>query len=65
MPFIRLFILIALYTGMRTQEIRMLRWKQVGWDQRELVVGRCQNGNWPATADPAQTLAYKPRSGCT
>jgi integrase len=37
-PFIRLFILVALHTGMRTDEIRMLRWKQFDWQRRELVV---------------------------
>lgn len=37
-PFIRLFILVAIHTGMRADEIRMLRWRQVDWQRRELVV---------------------------
>jgi integrase len=38
-PFIRLFILVALQTGMRADEIRVLRWKQIDWERHELVVG--------------------------
>ena len=46
--------MLALNTGMRYSEIRLLRWKQVDFSAKVLTVGKSKLPNRNGTRNPAE-----------